>query len=438
MQLFRELKQNRPDTPDPVIANAPCEQDLSDHSSSASEQDIEDNNNLVLQKLRHVIVTKKMSESLTNTMLSQVFSIHDCFRNIPKTRRAILGTRRRVEGIERMGEGSYYHFGVQDQILKVLKKNRVNAHSIKNIGLILGIDGRPPKTGGQETFWVILGHIRGMEQSEVFPIGIHSGPSKPEDPNVFLSKTVNEIIQLVSHGIVYDNVTVSVSLDAVILDASAKCFLLNCQWHTGKYCCPKCYIVGLYILHRVCFPAQDARARTHASFCAKTDRYFHNTNEECILKRVPGFDIIKNVPIDYMHCLLLGIIKKILQLLFQSSFLRIRVNRATAGVVNERLKILVKWMPCEFQRKPRSMAFLNTFKATELRQILLYTCVTVLEPLVAEGKKDYCDMFISLHYAVRLLARSPTRDDVNDARNLIRLVMQHILRIVPVRVNRLA
>ena len=38
------------------------------------------------------------------------------------------------------------------------------------------------------------------------------------------------------------------------------------------------------------------------------------------LNLIPSFDVIQSIPVDYMHCVLLGVVKKIAKLWFDSMY----------------------------------------------------------------------------------------------------------------------
>ena len=39
----------------------------------------------------------------------------------------------------------------------------------------------------------------------------------------------------------------------------------------------------------------------------------------CVLHRIPGFDTIVCCPVDYMHCVLLGVVRRLMSLWFKSN-----------------------------------------------------------------------------------------------------------------------
>lgn len=65
-----------------------------------------------------------------------------------------------------------------------------------------------------------------------------------------------------------------------------------------------------------------------------------------------------------------------------------------------RLTTLQNYCPREFARIPRELDKYHTFKATEFRQLLLYTLI-VVSPGIIRG--DYYNHFLLLHASIRVL-----------------------------------
>lgn len=72
-------------------------------------------------------------------------------------------------------------------------------------------------------------------------------------------------------------------------------------------------------------------------------------------------------------------------------------------------------MPSEFARKPRSLAFVKLWKATEFRNLLLYTGPIAFKFFL---QKDLYDYFIVLHVTIRILCSSSLRDFIDYAHDL--------------------
>lgn len=71
------------------------------------------------------------------------------------------------------------------------------------------------------------------------------------------------------------------------------------------------------------------------------------------------------------------------------------------------MKNLKQYTPKEFARKPRSLKYLKHWKATEYRQILLYTGPIVLKSMLSQDSYNH---FISLHVAIRILCNESIKN----------------------------
>lgn len=104
-----------------------------------------------------------------------------------------------------------------------------------------------------------------------------------------------------------------------------------------------------------------------------------------------------------MHCVILGVMKKMIMLWKGSGEIgRVGVNKQKlpsnlVKQISTRLIALKKYIPSDFSRKPRSLDELSRWKATELRQFLLYTGPVVLYLQVS--KKIYYN-FLYLNVAI--------------------------------------
>lgn len=77
-------------------------------------------------------------------------------------------------------------------------------------------------------------------------------------------------------------------------------------------------------------------------------------------------------PLDYMHLVLLGIMKKLLQFWIKGKH-NVRMVATQITLASTSLLSMSSFLPKEFARKPRKLDEVDRFKATELRQLLLYT-----------------------------------------------------------------
>ena len=80
--------------------------------------------------------------------------------------------------------------------------------------------------------------------TDVHIVGIYCGNSKPKDVNEFLEPFINEAIEFVTNGFLFNEKTYKINIYALILDAPAKAFVLNVKYPSGYDCCTKCDIEG--------------------------------------------------------------------------------------------------------------------------------------------------------------------------------------------------
>lgn len=124
------------------------------------------------------------------------------------------------------------------------------------------------------------------------------------------------------------------------------------------------------------------------------------------------FDIVNGFAIDYMHSILLGVVRKLLFLWFEP------VNhkeeyyvRKHIEAINEKIKEVK--LPSEIQRRPRSLNDKNTWKANELRSWFLFYGTGVLYSYLPT---KYLNHLMHLIAAVAIyLQREITEENLIDA-----------------------
>jgi len=135
-------------------------------------------------------------------------------------------------------------------------------------------------------------------------------------------------------------------------------------------------VEGDYLQGNVCFPDDIAEERTNESFLNRCNEEHHVGISP--LLQISGIGLVSDVPLAYMHLCCLGIMKKILHCVVRGSKVPnvcgpIRLSKDQILLVNKRMKIISKWLCSDFARVPCNLNEYHTFKATELRQIMLYT-----------------------------------------------------------------
>ncbi|XP_071652770.1 uncharacterized protein [Temnothorax longispinosus] len=110
--------------------------------------------------------------------------------------------------------------------------------------------------------------------------------------------------------------------------------------------------------------------------------------------------MVLGFPSDPMHCIFLGEAKKTV-LLWCHGTSRAKLSSQQKSIISTLLEEQKCNIPCEFNKKPRSLLESKRWKATEYRTFLLYTGPVVLKSILSHDK--YLN-FITLHIAITILS----------------------------------
>lgn len=161
-------------------------------------------------------IKNKITHSALNSLLL-ILKKHKCFESLPKDARTILHTKPiDICKIRDVNPGKYYHFGIENGIIRSFSNCDVRAQHLDEIKLVIGIDGLPISRSSSNQFWPILAYVR-SKFNIVFPVGLYFGTEKPMDSNDFLKDFVNEATHLVSNGIMIKNYTYKVIIDVFVV-----------------------------------------------------------------------------------------------------------------------------------------------------------------------------------------------------------------------------
>ena len=109
--------------------------------------------------------------------------------------------------------------------------------------------------------------------------------------------------------------------------------------------------------------------------------------------------MVSQFPLDYMHLVCLGVMRRLLWL-WRKGPLQGRISSRNLGSISNLLVGLVGFIPGEFSRKPRPLMEVDRWKATEFRQLLLYTGPVVL---LGNLRDALYKNFLLLHVALYIL-----------------------------------
>ena len=121
----------------------------------------------------------------------------------------------------------------------------------------------------------------------------------------------------------------------------------------------------------MCFQEIENTIRTDENFKHRTYKNHHNHTDVALEKLNIG--CVTQFPIDYMHCVLLGVTRQLLFCLIKQRKKEFSLKNSEIMEINKNLKCIQKCLPAEFQRKQRTLKEIEHWKATEFIMFLCYT-----------------------------------------------------------------
>lgn len=257
------------------------------------------------QQLANWAVVHQIPHTAVSALLA-IWRDHPCHADLPKHAKTLLRTPRSTT-TRPMSEGSYWHRGIRVAIEETFRDTR---NLPENIEVQIGIDGLPISGSTTQQLWPILGSI--ISNSDVFLIDCYVGYKKPTDANQYLAEFVTEAIELSLTGFQFRGRTHFVWIHSIICDAPAKAFVTLTKGHSGYFSCAYCETEGEYMNGRLRFPELRCRKRTVHSFRVHRQEEHHLGRS--ILLQIPRFGLVSRVPLDYLHLVLIGVMKKLINL----------------------------------------------------------------------------------------------------------------------------
>lgn len=372
--------------------------------------------NIFQSKLSEYIISSRTPRRSATKLLKLLKSVDtlDCLKSLPKDSRTLLSTPRSGQvNLTKIGCGEYVHFGISTGLLHTLK----HFIPVKNLSILdvwFNIDGLPIDKKGK-SFWPILCAIC-FESTIIKPfiVGAYFGSKKPSNVQEYLYPFIEELNYLLEHGLAIDDNTININMKGIIADAPARAFIKQIKGHSGYFACEKCIEEGIYLSGSISFPNGTAQLRTDESFVSCSNEE-HHVGVSPLLE-ISSFGLVSSIPLDYMHLCCLGIMKKILSFMIRGTLVpnscgSIRLSRDQIERINRRMKIAAQWLSKDFSRIPLDLNDFKTYKATELRQIMLYTGPFIFKNIVSQ---PVYDNFLIFNIIMRILSCTKTVSNNNE------------------------
>ncbi|XP_041917180.1 uncharacterized protein LOC121681489 [Alosa sapidissima] len=212
---------------------------------------------------------------------------------------------------------------------------------------------------------------------KTFIVGLFCGNAKPSNVHDYLKTFVDDLTQLLKDGLTYRGETLKVMVCSFICDAPAQAYIKQTKSHNGYSGCDKCHQVGVW-QNKMTYPEMNARLRSDEDFAlmSDTDHHLHPSPLTGIVLMVTQF------PIDYMHLCCLGVTRKLILFWMKGKNLATRQPSRVITAISSKLIARRPHIPTEFARKPRELAEIDRWKATELRQFMVYSGPVVLKHIL--------------------------------------------------------
>lgn len=314
----------------------------------------------------------------------------------------------------------------------VVKSNLFEGNvSDNDITLLWNVDGAPVFSSSKRSIWPLQASV-----NEIYPtckdnmllIGLWFGKQKPKS-HTFLKPFVDELQNLGSTGMQFVNVVGDVIECKVFAlccstDACARPVVRNTTQFNGRFGCDWCLAEGQVIKRgdgnsRIYLPPEDALPlRTEAGFAndalqSNADNPVNGIKGVSPLLFLPLFNIVSGFVPDYLHCVLLGIVRMFAGLWFDSANHDKPWYVKQSGVTQISQKLLTLRPPSDVSRLPRSLDERKYWKGSEWKSFLLYYSLIVMPGILsAKFVSHWFLLVFSVHI---LLQDSATLVDVDAA-----------------------
>lgn len=326
-----------------------------------------------------------------------------------------------------------------DFLKKLYKKNKRKNSDRKLLSLVLNTDGANKFKSNTLSVWpiqLILNFLPPEHRyipKNILTVGLYYGVTKPNCWSYFYPLT-NEIKQLQKEGIsleIDDQILVfEPVISHCVVDLPAKSMLQCIKQYNGRNACTYCRHPGTSVptagKKMIRYPVADEvyEDRTNdATLSAMLEKnQIDGVMDVSCLVSLPSFEIINGFGVDYMHCILLGVTRKLLDLYLNTKNHKksFYINKAKLAILDRRL-LSIKAI-IEISRKPRSLKHRSDFKASEFIYILLYYFPVCLIGIL---KPKYLVNFQRLSSAIYLLLKSKiTREDIINAEEQLNIFVE--------------
>ena len=347
--------------------------------------------------IRNLACSTNMTTTQIDGMLAAFHNYipHHYLGDLPKSYKTLCkATNSTVSNAVSIKSGhEYYYFGVEAQLkfyLGLYPESSIE--KLDNLILTVNNDGLPIFKSNTMSSWPILVRIDNLRPHKIFPVTVTAGQGKPSSLD-YIKEFTDEMKDLMRDGLHFRGRKFPIKVRAFVCDAPARAQLKCVKQFSSKYGCDHCESRGEHDGHRMTWPQTSGLPlRTNARFRTKADKDHHKDGLDSPLLQL-DIDMIKCFPPDFMHQGSSGCMKKMLlwnvfgPKTGRTGRSRFQMSASNVAKLNLRMEQLREFIPSCFSRKPRAFTNFANFKATEFRQLQLYTGKIVFMDLMASEKQ---------------------------------------------------
>ena len=314
------------------------------------------------------------------------------------------------------------------------KEHQSFLHNPDNLSFTWNTDGVPVFQSSNFSIWPLLMTINevkpGLRSKFVLLQGLYFGNKKPT-MNSYLKPFVDEMVELFNTGLAWtdsegvEHITRCIAPLACV-DSPARALLQNIKQFNGQFGCSFCEHPGVVAkkgqgftrVYPLEYPLPSLRSSDsiqHQGVTAEETRQaVRGVKGLSILQHLPCFDLALSFSPDYMHSVLLGVVRQILNLLFDS------VNHKETFYLGPRKQAILDSQlitlcpPSDITRSPRSLSQRAQWKANEYRSFLLYYSPLLFENVMES--RYYLHWLLLVNAIHILVSREITEKELSNAK----------------------
>lgn len=291
---------------------------------------------------------------------------------------------------------------------------------------ILNTDGAVPFKFSKKAAWPVYLTINELPPQDrmdnVIVCGSWFAKSKP-NINAFLSPLFNILNKCAKDGIKVivqgEERIIKLYTIACSVDAQCRCSMQGTKQCNGYFGCPWCIHPGKAdsfskgVRYPVIYP--DPQLRDHSwmsklMYCADQDSKWipvFGVKKPSVLLKLSNFDIVDGLIVDYMHCVLIGVAKKIVNLLLGVE------DMDTLSKLSDTIKL-----PSHVRRMTRPLNERAHWVAKDWENFLLFQSLPLMKVVCDKDNLRYWSQLVEATHI--LLGTEITTVDLNNADRLLR------------------